>query len=130
MLELGKLVAEFAEGENNVPGTTATGNEVFSSFFSLNNQKPLAWLPLVRKWSGKKFFKVREKSGNCASSQGKFKSLKEVRKSGVLKLRNSFPSLLLFSNVKNSLFHFTDMNFVTLVEYFSEKLNNKMIVSF
>ena len=99
-------------------------------FFSLNNRKPLAWLPLVRKWSGKKFFKVREKSGNCASSQGKIKSLKEVRKSGVLKLRNSFPSLLLFPNVKNSLFHFTDMNFVTLVEYFSEKLNNKLIVSF
>ena len=90
MQELGKLVAEFAEGENNVPGTTATGNEVFRSFFSLNNRKPLAWLPLVRKWSGKKSFKVREKSANFASSRGKFKSLKEFRKSGVLKLRNSF----------------------------------------
>ena len=74
MLELGKLMAEFAEGESNVSETTATGNEVFSSFFSLNNRKPLAWVPLVRKWSGKKFFKVREKSGNFASSQGKYKS--------------------------------------------------------
>ena len=61
MLELGKLVAEFAEGENNVPGTTATGNEVFSSFFSLNNRKLLAWLPLVRKWSGERILQGQGK---------------------------------------------------------------------
>jgi len=39
-----------------------------------------AWLPQVRKWSWKKkFFKVRETSRNFIFSQGKFKSLKEVR---------------------------------------------------
>jgi len=35
--------------------------------------KPLlmfAELPLVRKWSGKKFFKVREKLGNFILGQG------------------------------------------------------------
>ena len=34
---------------------------------------------------GKKFFMVREKSGNFTSSRGKFKSLKEVRKKGSFK---------------------------------------------
>ena len=38
----------------------------------------------------KKFFKVREKSENFASSQGKFKSSKKFRKSEILKLRNFF----------------------------------------
>ena len=60
-----------------------------------------SWLPQVRKWSGKKiFFRVREKSGNFTSSQGKFKSL-------------------LFSNIQSSFVHFMDMNHVVLVEYFS-----------
>ena len=39
---------------------------------------PKTWFPQVRKCSGneKKFFKVREESGNFTSSQGKFKSEK------------------------------------------------------
>ena len=48
------------------------------------------------------FFKVRENSGNFTSSQGKLKSLKEVRKTG---------------NFKSTFVHFTDMNRVELVEY-------------
>ena len=48
------------------------------------------------------FFKIRENSGNFTSSQGKLKSLKEVRKTG---------------NFKSTLVHFTDMNRVELVEY-------------
>ena len=59
-----------------------------------------SWLAQVRKWSGKKFFEVREKSGNFTSSQWKFKSL-------------------LFSNIQSSFVHFMDMNHVVLVEYFS-----------
>ena len=47
------------------------------------------------------FFKVREDSGNSTPSQGKLKSLKEIRKSEILRV------------------HFTDMNRVVLVEYFS-----------
>ena len=42
---------------------------------------------------GKKFFMVREKSGNFTSSQGKFKSLKEVRKKGSFKRTYLFFSL-------------------------------------
>ena len=48
------------------------------------------------------FFKVRENSGNFTSSQGKLKSLKEVRKTG---------------NFNSTFVHFTDMNRVELVEY-------------
>ena len=48
------------------------------------------------------FFKVRENSGNFTSSQGKLKSLKEVRNKG---------------NFKSTFVHFTDMNRVELVEY-------------
>ena len=50
---------------------------VLSVFRSCGNSH--LWLPQVRKWSGKKFFKLREKSGNFTSSQGKFNSLKVVR---------------------------------------------------
>ena len=38
-----------------------------------------------RKWSGKNFFKVREKSGNVTLSQVKFESWKEVREKGNFK---------------------------------------------
>ena len=38
-----------------------------------------------RKWSGKNFFKVREKSGNVTLSQVKFESWKEVREKGNVK---------------------------------------------
>ena len=52
---------------------------------------------------GKKiFFKVRENSGNFTSSQGKLKSLKEVRNKG---------------NFKSTFVHFTDMNCGVLVKY-------------
>ena len=44
----------------------------------------------------------RENSGNFTSSQGKLKSLKEVRNKG---------------NFKSTFVHFTDMNRVELVEY-------------
>ena len=37
------------------------------------------WLPQAENGQGKKIFKVRKKSGNFTSSQGKFKSLKEVK---------------------------------------------------
>ena len=42
---------------------------------------------------GKKFFMVRKKSENFTSSQGKFKSLKEVRKRGNFKSTHLFLSL-------------------------------------
>ena len=44
----------------------------------------------------------RKNSGNFTSSQGKLKSLKEVRNKG---------------NFKSTFVHFTDMNRVELVEY-------------
>ena len=61
---------------------------------------------------GKKFFKVREKSGNFTSSQGKVTSLKELGKSEILRVHfYCFPST--FAVFK----HFTDMNCVALVKY-------------
>jgi len=42
---------------------------------------------------GKKIFMVREKSGNFTSSQGKFKSLKVVKKKGSYKSTYLFFSL-------------------------------------
>ena len=70
MLELGKLVAEFAEGENNVPGTTATDNEVFSSFFFFKQSKTSSMVATGQKMVGEKILqgqgkvrKLRFKSG-------------------------------------------------------------------
>ena len=55
-----------------------------------------AWrlrLPQVRKYQGKIFFMVREKSENFTSSQGKFESVKEVREKGSLRVHIcSYPS--------------------------------------
>ena len=75
---------------------------------------------------GKIIFKVRGKSGNFSLSQGKVKSLKEVRKKWNFKsailLLILFCSLycivLLFPNIKNTFVHFTDVNHVVL-EYCS-----------
>jgi len=39
----------------------------------------VAGLPQVRKWSGKKIFEVREKSGNFIVSQGKSMFSRKVR---------------------------------------------------
>ena len=57
-----------------------------------------AWrlrLPQVRKYQGKIFFMVREKSENFTSSQGKFESVKEVREKGSFKSTYLFLSLYL-----------------------------------
>ena len=75
---------------------------------------------------GKIIFKVRGKSGNFSLSQGKVKSLKEVRKKWNFKsailLLILFCSLyyivLLFPNIENTFVHFTDVNHVVL-EYCS-----------
>ena len=77
------------------------------------------WHGCHRSGNGKKiFFKVRENSGNFTSSQGKLKSLKEVRNKG---------------NFKSTFVHFTDVNRVELVEYcwsLFVKLKNKLILGF
>ena len=73
---------------------------------------------------GKIFFNVREKSENFALSQGKVTSLKEVRKkrnfkSTIIINFILLPLFLLFSNIKNTFVHFTDVNHVVLLEYCS-----------
>ena len=46
-----------------------------TKFFSRKHLRCETWLPQAENGQGKKFFKLRKKS-----SQGKFKSLKEVKK--------------------------------------------------
>ena len=80
-----------------------------------------AWLPQVRKWSWKKkLFKVRETSRNFIFSQGKFKSLKEVREKWSFKSTFLFFSFYVYCFLTFRLFvHFTDMSHVLLEEHCS-----------
>ena len=80
-----------------------------------------AWVPQVTKWSWKKnLFKVRETSRNFIFSQGKFKSLKEVREKWNFKNTFLFFSFYVYCFVTFRLFvHFRDMSHVLLEEYCS-----------
>ena len=87
--------------------------EVYTCFQTKTAQKPYPWLPKVRKWSGRI---ISSRSGNSTSSQGKFKSLKEVRE------KWNFKGIHLYI--------FTEMIDVVLVEYCSFQLNNRLMLGF
>ena len=110
---------------NHLSKTTKSSQ---SNFYdqSISKNDHLSWHGCHRSGMvrGKIFFNVREKYENFALSQGKLKSLKEVRKkwnfkSTIIINFILLPLFLLFSNIKNTFVHFTDVNHVVLLEYCS-----------